>query len=86
MVLEWFHLICYMPSDGSGELISKVRSNVIYISVLLFFYFNGMYYNDTIMLKFILPWIKSVTENHFELIVSCLVPFPPEFAKVGGIW
>lgn len=30
MVLEWFHLVCYMPSDGSGELISKVRSNVIF--------------------------------------------------------
>lgn len=42
--------------------------------------------NDTKNFKFILPWIKSVTENHFELIVSCLVPFPPEFAKVGGIW
>lgn len=28
MVLEWFHLVCYIPSDASGELISKIRTNV----------------------------------------------------------
>lgn len=62
MVLEWFHLVCYMPSDTSGELISKIRT------------------------QFILPWIKTVIENHFELVVSCLLPFQPDFAKVGGVW
>ena len=25
-------------------------------------------------------------ENHFELVASCLIPFPAEFAKVGGVW
>ncbi|CAF0899614.1 unnamed protein product [Brachionus calyciflorus] len=62
MVLEWFHLVCYMPSDASGELISKIRT------------------------QFILPWIKSVIDNHFELVVSCLLPVQPDFVKVGGVW
>lgn len=62
MVLEWFHLVCYMPSDTSGELISKIRT------------------------QFVLPWIKNVIENHFELVVSCLLPFQPDFAKIGGVW
>ena len=62
MVLEWFHLVCYIPSDASGELISKIRT------------------------QFVLPWIRSVIENHSELVISCLLPFPPDFAKVGGVW
>lgn len=93
MVLEWFHLVCYIPSDASGELISKVRSNVKYygffILFILFKYYLFIFFKYLFLNKFkqfILPWIKTVTENHFELVVSCLVPFPPEFAKVGGIW
>lgn len=38
------------------------------------------------MFKFILPWIKTVTEKHFELVVSSFLPFPAEFTKVGGVW
>jgi hypothetical protein len=28
MVLQWFHLACYMPSDYSGDLLSKIRTQV----------------------------------------------------------
>lgn len=61
-MLEWFHLVCYIPSDASGELISKIRA------------------------QYILPWIKTVIENHSELVISCLIPFPPDFTKIGGVW
>lgn len=62
MVLQWFHMVCYIPHDASGELISKLRT------------------------QFILPWIKRVCEHHFELVAACLLPHPPDFAKVGGVW
>jgi hypothetical protein len=32
MVLEWFHLVCYIPSDASGEIISKIRTNVTFLT------------------------------------------------------
>ena len=28
MILQWFHLACYMPSDYSGDLLSKIRTQV----------------------------------------------------------
>ena len=62
MVIQWFHMVCYIPSDASGEIISKLRT------------------------KYILPWIKNVSEHHFELVVSSFLPFPAEFTKVGGVW
>lgn len=32
------------------------------------------------------PWINKVVKAHFETFVSCLLPHPPEFARVGGHW
>ena len=83
MVVQWFHMVCYIPSDSSGEIISKLRTKVINNK-------NILHYPDNlfkkIYFKFILPWIKAVADNHFELITSCLLPIPADFAKVGGVW
>jgi hypothetical protein len=29
MTLQWFHLVCHVPSDSSAELIAKLRTQVI---------------------------------------------------------
>lgn len=39
-----------------------------------------------ILSKVLIPWIKLVVEKNFELAASCLLPYPPEFARVGGVW
>jgi hypothetical protein len=62
MVIQWFHSVCYMPSDASGEIICKLRT------------------------QHILPWLKQVIENHFELVVTAFLPHPADFTKVGGVW
>lgn len=31
MVVQWFHMVCYIPSDSSGEIISKLRTRVIIV-------------------------------------------------------
>ena len=90
MVLQWFHFVCYVPSDSSAELISKIRTQVrTFLFVRLSLYpcrFVILFYLLIGVLQYILPWIKTITSNHFELIVSCVLPFPPEFAQVGGVW
>lgn len=62
MVVQWFHSVCYMPSDASSEIISKLRD------------------------QHILPWLKRVTDGHFELVVTAFLPHPADFCKVGGVW
>jgi len=32
MTLQWFHLVCHVPSDSSAELIAKLRTQVILIA------------------------------------------------------
>jgi hypothetical protein len=34
----------------------------------------------------VIPWLKAVVKEHYELVVGILLPHPVEFAKVGGVW
>ena len=36
--------------------------------------------------RYVPGWLQSVYKSHPEVFVSCLLPNPPEFAKVGGHW
>ena len=36
--------------------------------------------------EYICKWLKEVNKTHFEVIVSCLLPHPVEYARVGGFW
>ncbi|KAB7495480.1 Protein unc-79-like protein, partial [Armadillidium nasatum] len=31
-------------------------------------------------------WLQEIVKNHFDVFVSCLLPHPVEYAKVGGHW
>ena len=31
-------------------------------------------------------WVHNVKRTHYEIILSTLLPHPPDFAKVGGHW
>mgnify|MGYP001803514604 FL=1 len=43
-----------------------------------------MYYN--IYLQSMTEWLQEVKKSHYEVILSTLLPHPPDFAKVGGQW
>ncbi|XP_052267084.1 protein unc-79 homolog [Dreissena polymorpha] len=36
--------------------------------------------------EYICKWLREVNKTHFEVIVSCLLPHPVEYARVGGVW
>lgn len=31
-------------------------------------------------------WLRDVSRTHYKLFISCLLPHPPEYARVGGHW
>ncbi|KAK5639447.1 hypothetical protein RI129_011939 [Pyrocoelia pectoralis] len=31
-------------------------------------------------------WLKDLSNSHYKLFISCLLPHPPEYARVGGHW
>ncbi|ESO85360.1 hypothetical protein LOTGIDRAFT_154853 [Lottia gigantea] len=36
--------------------------------------------------EYIYSWLQDVNKTHFEVIVSCLLPHPVEYSRVGGFW
>ncbi|XP_056021737.1 protein unc-79 homolog isoform X2 [Ostrea edulis] len=36
--------------------------------------------------EYVCDWLDEVAKTHFEVIVSCLLPHPVEYARVGGFW
>uniref|UniRef100_A0A8D8RWG0 Protein unc-79 homolog n=1 Tax=Cacopsylla melanoneura TaxID=428564 RepID=A0A8D8RWG0_9HEMI len=35
---------------------------------------------------YVCEWMGNICKSHFDVYVSCLLPHPPEYAKVGGHW
>jgi len=35
---------------------------------------------------YVCNWLKEVSKTHLEVILSCLLPHPVEYARVGGHW
>ncbi|XP_065166264.1 protein unc-79 homolog isoform X3 [Atheta coriaria] len=31
-------------------------------------------------------WLREISNTHYKLFISCLLPHPPEYARVGGHW
>ncbi|XP_017778696.1 PREDICTED: protein unc-79 homolog [Nicrophorus vespilloides] len=31
-------------------------------------------------------WLRDISATHYQLFISCLLPHPPEYARVGGHW
>nr|CAD7567208.1 unnamed protein product [Timema californicum] len=36
--------------------------------------------------EFVRGWLAEVCASHFKVFVSCLLPHPPDYARVGGHW
>ncbi|GFO35399.1 unc-79-like protein, partial [Plakobranchus ocellatus] len=36
--------------------------------------------------EYVYSWLQEVMKTHFEVIVSCLLPHPVEYSRVGGFW
>lgn len=36
--------------------------------------------------SYVCGWLNEVCQTHFNVFVSCLLPHPPDYARVGGHW
>lgn len=41
---------------------------------------------ETLKTEYACTWLNQAITHHYDVFVQCLVPRPPEYAKVGGLW
>jgi protein unc-79 len=41
---------------------------------------------EKLKIDHVCEWLKEISETHKKVFISCLLPHPPEYARVGGHW
>ncbi|GJQ68068.1 hypothetical protein Trydic_g10685 [Trypoxylus dichotomus] len=36
--------------------------------------------------EYVCDWLRNLSKSHYKLFISCLLPHPPEYARIGGHW
>lgn len=79
---------CTPNSDTSVEILGRLIS-------MLFHWFHTTAYSydgqtestiEKLKLEHVCCWLKDISQSHYKEFISCLLPHPPEYSRVGGHW
>ncbi|XP_021924860.1 protein unc-79 homolog isoform X4 [Zootermopsis nevadensis] len=79
--------LCTPHEDTPAEILGRILS-------MLFHWFDVTSYTfedqestlERLKTEFVCGWLSDVCNSHFKVFVSCLLPHPPDYARVGGHW
>ncbi|XP_069685618.1 protein unc-79 homolog isoform X4 [Periplaneta americana] len=79
--------LCTPHEDTPAEILGRILS-------MLFHWFDVTSYTfddqestiERLKTEFVCGWLSDVCSSHFKVFVSCLLPHPPDYARVGGHW
>ncbi|XP_066903218.1 protein unc-79 homolog isoform X4 [Halyomorpha halys] len=80
--------LCSPNENTSNEILGRLLS-------MLFHWFHVTAYTfddqaectlERLKTDYVCNWMNEVCQTHFGVFVSCLLPHPPEYARVGGHW
>ncbi|XP_073986418.1 UNC-79 domain-containing protein isoform X3 [Rhodnius prolixus] len=80
--------LCVPNEHTSNEILGRLLS-------MLFHWFHVTAYTfddqaectlERLKTDYVCGWLGEVCQTHFDVFVSCLLPHPPEYARVGGHW
>lgn len=79
---------CTPTADTPVEILGRLLS-------MLFHWFHVTAYSsdgevestiEKLKIEHVCEWLKDICKNHYKEFISCLLPHPPEYARVGGHW
>ncbi|XP_045481676.1 protein unc-79 homolog isoform X1 [Harmonia axyridis] len=81
MLFHWFHMTAY-SYDGNVQNAPLCQLFIMYLLCI------GKEESTLEKLKTenVCTWLREITNTHNDVFVSCLLPHPPDYARVGGHW
>ncbi|XP_052835333.1 protein unc-79 homolog isoform X6 [Drosophila gunungcola] len=81
---------CTPTADTPVEVLGRILS-------MLFHWFHVTAYSydaagqvestiEKLKVEHVCDWLKEICRIHYNVFISCLLPHPPEYARVGGHW
>ncbi|XP_044257463.1 protein unc-79 homolog isoform X1 [Tribolium madens] len=80
MLFHWFHMTAY-SYDGKATYFQSLCN--YYLA-----FCTGQEESTLEKLKTenVCGWLREISKTHYKLFISCLLPHPPEYARIGGHW
>ncbi|XP_067215729.1 protein unc-79 homolog isoform X2 [Linepithema humile] len=75
MLFHWFHVTAYCFDGIEKRLIHLIFSVGQAESAL-----------EKLKTEYICGWLSEVMKTHYEVFISCLLPHPADYVRVGGHW
>ncbi|XP_075145711.1 UNC-79 domain-containing protein isoform X9 [Haematobia irritans] len=80
---------CTPTPDTPVEILGRILSMLFHwFHVTAYSYDAGQIESTIEKLKteHVVDWLKEICRIHYNVFISCLLPHPPEYARVGGHW
>ncbi|CAH1792396.1 unnamed protein product [Owenia fusiformis] len=79
MLFQWFDATSYLPDDPHSMYTQSSDTSTNPVD-------NVGTTLEKLKSEYIYSWLQDISKTHFEVILSCLLPHPMEYARVGGHW
>lgn len=79
---------CTPTPDTPVEILSRLLSMLFHWFHVTAYSYDGQIESTVEKLKVehVCSWLKEICQTHYKEFISCLLPHPPEYARVGGHW
>ncbi|XP_068152157.1 protein unc-79 homolog isoform X4 [Drosophila tropicalis] len=81
---------CTPTADTPVEVLGRILSMLFHwFHVTAYSYHSAGQVESTIeklKVDHVCNWLKEICRIHYNVFISCLLPHPPEYARVGGHW
>lgn len=79
---------CSPTPDTPIEILGRLISMLFHWFHVTAYSYDGSIESTVEKLKVehVCDWLKEICKSHYKEFISCLLPHPPEYARVGGHW
>lgn len=79
---------CTPTQDTPVEILGRLLSMLFHWFHVTAYSYDGSIESTVEKLKVdhVCGWLKDICQSHYKDFIACLLPHPPEYARVGGHW
>ncbi|XP_058827146.1 protein unc-79 homolog isoform X10 [Topomyia yanbarensis] len=79
---------CKPTADTPVEILGRMLSMLFHWFHVTAYSYDGQTEStlEKLKLDHVCGWLKDVCNSHYKEFIDCLLPHPPEYARVGGHW
>ncbi|CAG9855370.1 unnamed protein product [Phyllotreta striolata] len=79
---------CTPTENTSKEVLGRLLTMIFHWFHMTAYSYDGQEESTLEKLKteIVCNWLRNISQTHYNLFISCLLPHPPEYARIGGHW